>query len=172
MSLIVLFDSDGVGGGTIPTISILDINVYANNLVRILFDDEFVTDVGYNDPTNYTISVASGTGPVEVLSVLPTNKNAALEVVLVTQPMTAGTVYTLDVGLLTSRAYNSGTGTGYTYSFSGLFEARYTKLDSSLRSIPKHFDKRPESILHTLLTATSISDDLIGGSRSDSITYS
>jgi hypothetical protein len=36
-----------------------------------------------------------------------------------------------------------------------------------LKSMPSHFDMRPESLVRNLITAISLQDDIIGGSRRD-----
>lgn len=164
MSLLVLFDT-GDGSSEAAELNILDINVYAKNLIHISFEDEIVVNDLYNDPANYSLSPYPGGGSLEVLSVLQTNGTSSLELILVTQPMTAGTTYQLDITEVVDR-------NNFGFAFSALFDARYTKLDSALRSIPAHYDKRSSSLLHALLTAVSTSDDIIGGSRSDSYTYS
>ena len=88
------------------------------------------------------------------------NGTSSLELVLITQPMTLGSTYQLTANNLNDR-------NGATISFSGQFIYRDTKVDSALRSIPKHFDKRPTSILFSLMAAIGEQDDIIGGSRSD-----
>jgi len=162
MSLLILFE--GQAGPPVAAINVLDINVYSKKLVRILFDDEVIVNDTYNDPSNYSISVVDGSGPVEVVGVLPTNETTSLEVILITQPMTPGTKYSISITELSNRS-------GITFSVLGLYYARDTKVDSILRSIPSHFDKRPTSILASILTAIAINDDIIGGSRNDAITY-
>lgn len=162
MSLLILFD--GAPGPPVSPINVTDINIISKRLVRITFDDEVVVDDSYNDPTNYAISVVNGSGPVEIVGVLPTNQNASLDVILITQPMTETTKYAISFTQLFSRS-------GVSFSLIGNFIARETKTDSILRSIPQHYDKRPISNLSAILTAISISDDLIGGSRKDNIDF-
>lgn len=157
MSLLLLFDSDS--DGFIPA---TDINVYTRRTVHVQFTDEVVTDSAYYDPNNYTISLVAGEGPVEVLSVLPTNETTTLGLIIVTQPMTNGSTYNLSITNITNRE-------GTNSSLSGDFIYRDTKSDSALRSVPKHFDRRATSIVATLVTAISIADDVIGGSRDDTL---
>lgn len=162
MTLLILFD--GQQGPPVAAINVVDITVYSKRLVRILFDDEVIVNDTYNDPTNYSIGVVEGTGPVEVVGVLPTNLSASLEVILITQPMTSGTTYQVSVTSLSTR-------NGIDFSVLGNYISRDTKTDSALRSIPKHFDRRPTSLLSSLITAIGINDDIIGGSRSDDISF-
>jgi hypothetical protein len=166
MSLLILFDTEGEAPPPIlTTVGIVDINVYSKVLVHVEFNDEVIVNDLYNDPSNYSISVVEGEGPVEVVGILHNNKSSSLDVILITQPMTFGTTYSVAVTELSARD-------GTPQSFTGSYVSRNTKTDSLLRSIPKHFDKRPTSLLSALLLAMGISDDIIGGSRNDSITYS
>jgi len=155
MSLLLLFD--GGDGSEVP---VSDLDVLTRKAIQVTFTDEIVTDSSYYDVSNYSISLVDGEGPVEVKSVLPTNGTSALELVLLTQSMTLGSTYQLTANNLKDR-------NGATISFSGQFIYRDTKVDSALRSIPKHFDKRPTSILFSLMAAIGEQDDIIGGSRSD-----
>jgi hypothetical protein len=156
MTLLILFDG---GEAALP---VSDINVLTKKSIRVQFTDEIVTDSRYYDVNNYSIAVVEGTGPVEVLSVLPTNETASLELILVTQPMTHGTTYSLTIDEFVDRSGNE-------FSLVGGFIYRDTKSDSALRSIPRHFDNRPASIIAAFVTAISINDDIIGGSRSDTL---
>lgn len=157
MTLLILFDGDAD-----VSIPVSDINVLTRKTILVQFTDEIVTDSRYYDVDNYSLSVVEGTGPVEVVSVLPTNDKATLELILVTQPMTAGTTYSLTIDEFANRE-------GTTFGMTGNFIYRDTKSDSGLRSVPKHFDKRPTSIIAAVITAISINDDIIGGSRSDTL---
>lgn len=158
MTLLIL-----LGGEPQLDALVSDIEVYTRRTVRIKFTDEVVVNDAYNDINNYDISIVEGTGPVEVVSVLSTNESTTLELILVTQPMTAGTTYSLAVTQLFRRG-------GTTFNLVGSFIYRDTKTDSALRSIPKHFDKRETSLIATLLTAIGRQDDLLGGSRNDILT--
>ena len=142
MSLLILFDGGGGGPPGIP-INVTDINVLSRRLVHIVFDDEVIVNDAYNDPDNYAISVVEGVGPIEVARVLPINTAASLDIILVTQPMTLGTTYQVTGGDFQTR-------NGVDFSIQGNYVSRDTKIDSALRSIPKHFDKRPESLISSL----------------------
>jgi len=155
MSLLLLFDKDG--SSDVP---VSDLDVLTRKTLRVAFTDEIVTNDSYFDVSNYSITLVDGSGPVEVVSVLPVNGTSSLELVLVTQPMTLGTTYQLTANNLNDR-------NGATISFSGQYIYRDTKVDSALRSVPKHFDKRATSLIHSLLAAIGKQDDIIGGSRSD-----
>ena len=155
MSLLLLFDK--AGSSEVP---VSDLDVLTRKALRVEFTDEIVTNDNYYDVSNYALELVEGSGPVEIVSVLPVNGTSSLELVLITQPMTLGTTYQLTANNLNDR-------NGSTISFSGQFIYSDTKVDSTLRSIPKHFDKRATSIVHSLLAAIGKQDDIIGGSRSD-----
>jgi hypothetical protein len=158
MSLLLLFAKSGD-----IDLPVSDIDVYTSRTIRAIFTDEVVTDSRYYDVNNYTLTLIEGSGPVEIISVLSTNETATLELVLVTQPMTAGSTYQLEIEELANRE-------GSTFGVFGQYIYRDTKSDSGLRSVPKHFDKRPTSLIATMITAIGVSDDLIGGSRNDTLT--
>lgn len=155
MSLLLLFD--GGDGSEVP---VSDLDVLTRKAIQVTFTDEIVTNDNYYNVDNYSIALIDGSGPVEIKGVLPVNGTSSLELVLITQPMTLGSTYQLTANNLNDR-------NGATISFSGQFIYRDTKVDSALRSIPKHFDKRPTSILFSLMAAIGEQDDIIGGSRSD-----
>lgn len=155
MSLLLLFDKSG--SSEVP---VSDLDALTRKTLRIEFTDEVVTDDAYYDVSNYAIELIDGSGPIEIKSVLPVNGTSTLELVLITQPMTLGSTYQLTANNLKNR-------NGSTISFSGQYIYRDTKVDSSLRSIPKHFDKRATSIMFSVLAAIGKQDDIIGGSRSD-----
>lgn len=155
MSLLLLF-----AGSSDVSVPVSDLDVLTRKTILVEFTDEMVTDDAYYDVDTYTLEVIDGEGPVEVVGVLPVNGTSSLELVLITQAMTHGTTYQLTTGNLKDR-------NGSSISFIGQFIYRDTKVDSALRSIPKHFDKRPTSITFSLLAAIGKQDDIIGGSRSD-----
>lgn len=161
MSLIVLFDSSG--GVPIPTISASDINILSKTLVSLTLVEQVVVNDAYYDPANYVLTGPDGPGPA-VVSILRQNNSSTYEIILVTNTLPEGVTYTLSFSGLSLRSGVEPIG-------SGDFETRSTKLDSILRSIPNHYDTRSSSNLHALLAAIGASDDLIGGSRSDSITF-
>jgi hypothetical protein len=155
MSLLLLFAHSG--SSDVP---VSDLDPLTRKTILVTFTDEIVTNDNYHDVSNYTLELVDGPGPVEIVDVLPVNGTSTLELVLVTQPMTLGTTYQLTANNLNDR-------NGATISFSGQFIYRDTKVDSALRSIPKHFDRRAVSIMHSIMAAIGKQDDLIGGSRSD-----
>ncbi len=149
--------------GEVADASYMD--VLAHNLILLRFDADLVVDSAYLDPTNYAVEVVDGSGPVAVRRVLRVNDLVSEEVILVTDRMTLGTTYRV----YTSASISARNGSPATTT--GLITSRDTKVDSILRSLPKHFDKTPESTIASLLTAVARQDELIGGGRSDLFEY-
>lgn len=141
-----------------------NMEVLSRRTILAEFSDELLVDEAYLDPANYTVSIVTGTGPIRVLRVLPINTNTALSVILVTDYMTPGTRYQLSLSDLNDRVGNIIGGVGD-------LDAKDTKVDSILRSIPRHFDHRPESIMATVLTAIGKQDQDIGGARADTYEF-
>ena len=159
MSLLILFDKDEELS---TDISIVGVNVLSRRLVQLEFTEEVVTSPSYYNIDNYSLTLTEGTQPVEVLEIMPVNGTTSLDIIIRTQPMVPLSRFDLSISGLSVR-------NGLTFSVIGDFFSRDTKTDSLLRSIPQHYDKRPQSNLYKLLTAIGKVDDKIGGSRSDDI---
>ena len=142
-----------------------DVNILASNVIRVDLAAQVVVDDAYYDIANYSLTTATGDGPA-VVRILQTNPSSTDTIYVITNTMEPGFQYTLNISGLNSR---DGTPN---YTASGDFVTRVTKLDSILRSIPNHYDTRTDSNLFAFLAAVGASDDIIGGSRSDSITFS
>ena len=145
-------------------IELQNIEVLSLKSILLEFTDELVVDDVYKNPESYIIDVVTGAGPVRVKRVLGINGTASRTIILVTETMTRGTRYRV-----TSLGLNGRDGTSG--SASGDFIARETKQDSTARSCPRHFDPRPESLISSVLAATSREDDLIGGARDDTFEF-
>jgi hypothetical protein len=139
------------------------LTVLTPTLIRLTLTDEVVVDDAYYDPANYYLTTPTGVGP-EILGVLLSNSPTTPYILLTTNTMVEGTTYTLNFSDLSLR-------TGLELSIIGDFIARPTKLSSLLRSIPSHYDTRSSSNLFGFLAAIGVSDDIIGGSRNDSINF-
>lgn len=166
MSLLILLGEEG-DPVEIPALSLLDVDVLSRRLIRLELQDEVVINDDYFDTSNYAVNVFSGVGPVEIVRIIPFQNGSKVtrEIIIETQPMTYGTTYEVNITSATNRA-------GQSLSVSGLkFDSRYTKGDSILRSIPKHYDKRSTSNLAWVMLAIGRQDDLIGGSRDDDFTF-
>lgn len=163
MSLLILLD----GGGGVVSLELVDVDVLSRRLIRVELQDEVVINDDYFDTSNYAVSVVSGSGPVEITRILPFTDGSKVSryIIIETQPMTYGTTYSVELVSVTNRAGVSLSATPKK------FDARYTKGDSILRSIPKHYDKRPTSNLAGVMLAIGRQDDLIGGSRDDDYTF-
>lgn len=133
----------------------------SKTMVLLVMPEAVVVDSAYYSLDNYAIGVTSGTGPVRLRRVLETNETVTRNIFLVTDYMTEGTTYSVVFSLLNKR---DGTTLSGTYSFT----YSTTKTDLGLRSIPGHFDKKPESNIAAIMTAITMSDQDIGGSTLDS----
>jgi hypothetical protein len=153
---------------------ISSIVVIARDMLMVTFRESLIVDSAYLDAASYTITaVTDGAAAIQITNVLmqfdedenPKFSSTPYLFLQVTQP-TLGAVYNIDIVTPTSLRYVDGTSPAAAVTVRK-FQSRYTKTDQTLRSIPKHFDKRVTAEIRTLLTAISLSDDLIGGSRRD-----
>lgn len=163
MSLLILFG----GGGVPPELQFVDVDVLSRRLILLKLQDEVVVNADYFDINNYTISVVEGTGPVEIVRILPFKDGSRVtrDIIIETQPMTYGVTYSISINAVYNR-------TGVALIANDIkIDSRFTKVDSILRSIPKHYDKRPTSNLAGVMLAIGRQDDLIGGSRDDDYTF-
>jgi|688.fasta_scaffold02732_19 hypothetical protein len=141
----------------------------AEDLIRLDLSAQARVDSEYLDVNNYSIALRSDTpkpgDEVRVLEVLPpTDANVVTTqyVYLLTTRHTLGAYYAVTL----SGALVDSAGT-QVYLPPASYAARVTKTMQVLKSIPSHFDTRNTSILRNLLTAISLQDDQIGGSRKD-----
>jgi len=123
--------------------------------------------------TNYAITPHTGseiTGEaVNVLEVLPPSNDVYVDqfVYLRTTKHTEGASYDVTYRNLTDSA---GRHVGLIGEWADAvpYVSRITKTVQVLKSIPAHFDVGETSLIRNLLTAISLSDDALGGSRNDS----
>jgi len=136
--------------------------VVTSKLVKVLFDIPVVVDAAYLSPSSYTVTVIEGTGPVAVRGVVVPTALTASSTLLEIDAMTAGTLYEVSSTDLSSTVGSDVVGTAR-------FVGRRTKAETLLKTLPRHFDPRPAALITGLGMAMGMSDDLIGGSRSDSL---
>lgn len=162
MSLLILFD-----GGVVTPLDLVDVDVLSRRLIRVELQDEVVINDDYFDTSNYAVNVVSGSGEIEITKILPFQDGSTVSryIIIETQPMTLGTTYSVNIVDAKQRD-----GTLLSYN-AAKFDARFTKGDSILRSMPKHYDKRSVSNIAGVLLAIGRQDDLIGGSRDDDYTF-
>jgi len=159
------------GSGTVygpsTSVDVTDINIITPTLVKITYTTEMVLNPAYFDIENYNITlyntVDTDARPRRVLQLYRENSsdNALVSVttMLVTDPLTEGSRYTFNVNGLVSRGGVELTSTPMSRTMVR------TKTQTVLRTLPDHFDKRPDSKIANILAAIGISDDLIGGSK-------
>lgn len=137
------------------------INPVGADVVRLVFPFELVINTAYRDPGSYSVSVEKGSGSIAVREAIPpTDGLTASEVILYLDRPTKGTQYRVDITGLLRR--NGDAVTAF-----GRFQGRRTKLETMLRGVPQHWDKRPKSVMRNVLAAISIEDDRIGGNQDD-----
>lgn len=141
----------------------------SEDLIRLDLPAAARIDAQYLEKSNYSIAVRPDTPKageeVSVLAVLPPADTSAVTsqyVYLSTTRHTLGAYYALTIsGSLVDSAG------AQVYLPPASYAARVTKTMQMLKSLPAHFDMRNESLIRNLLTAISLQDDQIGGSRKD-----
>lgn len=160
------------GGGepsALGDISITTVRLITPTYMRLHLNTQVIATGNYLNPQNYVIAVRSDS-PVAGDAVRVTRVFAPTQDVLIadyvyleTTPHTGGATY--DVYFTELQTLDGVSGFGVNGKVA--YQCRVTKTMSSLRSVPSHFDKRTDSLLHAVVSAISLQDDTIGGSRSD-----
>lgn len=162
----------GSSSAEIDAIDILD-----QNKIRVTFTNPVVINEALVDVENYVIEFSDNPGftDVEVLEVLPSvpdtsapdktqvSATTTTELELLTSYHSPGQSYDITISNLLA---SDGSGVP---SVTNEAVARRTKVETILRSLPAHFDKRPGSNIRSTLTAIGIEDDRIGGSLIEDI---
>lgn len=141
-----------------------NVDVVSSRIIGIRTSTDVIVNSGYYDLNNYSIEPVAGSEPIIIRRVIQTKESTTKVILLVTDNLTRGNRYNVGVSGLLARG-------GFTVNDTGELIVRKTKTDLLFDSIPSHFDKRPESVLSSLLIAMGAQDELIGGSRKDSIVY-
>ena len=160
------------GGGepsALGDIRITTVRLLSPTYLRLHLNTLVIATGSYLDPANYTIALRSDSAlpssEVRVVRVFPPTQDVlkADYVYLETTPHASGASYDVTFSQLQTLDGVAGFGVNSPMPF----QMRVTKLMSSLKNVPSHFDKRLDALLHALLTAVALQDDDIGGSRSD-----
>lgn len=160
------------GGGepsTLGDINITTVRFISPTYIRLHLNTQVIANGSYLSPANYTVTVKSDSpvpgGAVQVLRVfVPTQEALVADYVyLETTQHTEGAFYEVYFTELQTLDGVSGFGINTPVPY----QARFTKTMSALKNLPSHFDKRLDALLHALVSAISLQDDTIGGSRSD-----
>lgn len=136
--------------------------------IRLNLNTGVIVNDRYLDPENYTVTLREDSPlagvEVEIVRVItPAQDALAVDYVyLQTTPHTNGATYTVSFFALTTLDGVDGFNGG-----AGNYSSRVTKTMTALKSLPAHFDKRVDSLLHSVVAAISMSDDQIGGSQND-----
>lgn len=157
---------DGEAASTFPNVivgSVQDVEVLAENLLRVNFDLEVKNNSVLLDPANYAITPLGAGDTVGILQVRSDPNDPAVTSILITiTPFTIGETYDLTVSSDLKTRYGAAV-----TSTTAKFKGRNTKLDSMIRNRPGLYAKNDNSIAKNILVAISVEDDKIGGGRDD-----
>lgn len=164
--------ADSPWGGGEPSVAgnvqIDTVRFITPTYIRLQLNTQVIVNAGYLATSNYTAAIRSDTpvpaNAVGVLRVIAPAQDVLIAdyVYLETTPFSDGGTYDISfVSLDTLDGVAAGNG------FTAPVQARVSKTMLMLKSLPAHFDKRLDSLLHALVSAISIQDDTIGGSRND-----
>lgn len=159
--------------------SILSVDYVEADIVRLNLSFYAKVDADYLNPQNYSISgyVVSPitTISVTVQEVIPVNNFGTAYLNLPVEPA-------LSTNVVYLRTTRHSIGGNYEVNYSTLhstdgvevpssaavpYQARITKVDSILKSLPPHFDRRPRGLARAVLAAIGLQDDKIGGSKKE-----
>lgn len=158
-----IYGGESVGGDVYGPDEAIRSDILAENVIILQLDSPVVVNNDFLSLSNYSISLIEGPGnQVNVRSIIRPQGLTTSTILLEIDPPTKGATYQVGVGSLDSES-------GSTIEGFSVFIARRTKLDNMLRFLPNHWDSRPRSLIRQVLTAISIEDERIGGSRSDEI---
>lgn len=159
-------------GGGDPSIAgnitVNSVRFIGNTYIRLNLNTQVIVNAAYLSTANYSISVLPSTpiagDAVRVVRVIAPAREALKVdyIYLETTPHTNGAYY--QVNFTTLNTLDGAAGVG---SSSTSYASRVTKTMSTLKSLPSHFHKGLDALLHATIAAISIQDDDIGGSRSD-----
>ena len=157
-----VYGGPSVGGDVYGSDESISADMLGEDVIVLTLSNTVVVNNSFKDLANYTISIVEGSGqPVAVRRILPpTDQLTTTQVVIEVDRPTKGTTYKVTVSSLE-------TVDGLDVEGTGVFVGRRTKLESMLRSLARHWDTRPNSLVRNFLAAISLEDDRIGGSRSD-----
>jgi hypothetical protein len=164
--------------------------------ILVVLSQPVVVNSAYYEPAAYEVAVydydVDDYVPIGVRSVLLTKARTTSQIVLVVDGLLEGRAYRVssqttvapwtlpdggvdyigdppvDVPLATYPVMLQTPG-GDALTFSTLMTARKTKAAAMLRHIPAHFNRAPNGVMASVLTAIGLQDEQIGGSRADSV---
>lgn len=160
------------GGGepsVLGDIQVTTVRFITPTYIRLHLNTQVIATGNYLDPENYTIALRSDSpvagDAVRVVRVFAPTQDVLIAdyVYLETTPHTNGAFYEVNYTELQTLDGVSGFGVNLKMPY----QSRVTKTMSSLKNVPSHFDKRLDALLHAVVSAISLQDDTIGGSRSD-----
>ncbi len=145
--------------GGCADLSITSIELVSSTLVKLVYSVDVLVNDSYYDISNYIVTGTAAT----VKEVMPVYSTASIEsptasyTLLRLNPLLPGQSYTFGVTNLVSRY-----GTSVEADTLDIV-AHSTKTDSALNILPSHFNKTPGSVVYSILSAITRSDEIIGG---------
>lgn len=160
------------GGGdpsTSGAVHLTSVRYIGQTYLRLHLNTQVIVNEDYLNPENYTLFLREDSpvpgDEVRVVRVFPPSQDVLVAdyIYVETTRHTEGATYDVSFTRLQTLDGVNGAGLGGSVGYA----ARVTKTMIALKNVPSHFDKRLDSLLHALVTAISLQDDTIGGSRSD-----
>lgn len=159
------------GGGypyTSGFVGIQSVDFITPTYIRLNLSTYVIVNDLYMDADNFNISLRPDSpvagDAVAVARVIRPAQDVLVvnRIFLETTRHTAGAAYTASFYSL-----NTPDGVAAFNSSPASYMSRYTKTMAQLRTFPSHFDKREDALIHSIIGAISLQDDIIGGSRND-----
>jgi hypothetical protein len=148
--------------GTPPSdIEVEDTDVIASDMISITFNKDAKNNDLLRDPANYAVTPLGAGQPVNVRSVQTGNEIRTDFITLEVTPFTVGEEYLVTVSNIVGADAAALSPTENTAEFVG----RLTKTDDAIRYRENIYGRDVNSIVRNILTAISLEDDKIGGSR-------
>lgn len=147
--------------GITVDLAITEVDVVAADMLIIYFNKDAKNNAALANPGNYSVVPVAGGQPVNVLSVQTGNEIRTRYITLHITPFTVGEDYTVTAVNLKAADGTDITPGGSVSEFTG----RQTKTDLAIAYRGNILSRDPNSIIRNILTAISLEDDRIGGSR-------
>lgn len=149
-------------------VKVTSADVWARDLLEVNFSHSMKNNTDLSTASNYTVTPDTSGQAVSVLSVqVGKNVVSTSKVYLEVTPLSQGDFYTVTVSPTIVTTDNIRIESDFS---TAQLKGRRTKIDSMVLSRPKMYDTRVTSLIRKILNAIGREDDLIGGSRDDTIT--
>lgn len=153
---------DEAGAGI--EVGTLSAEVWANDLIELVFEEAMSNNANLQNPSNYSIAPTAGGASLIISSVRTPNTPSATSIYLVVAGLVIGTEYTITASTSLVSAFGLALSSS---ANTAKFEGRLTKIDSAIKSFPSLYDMSPNSLIRNIVNAIFRQDDLLGGYRFD-----